>query len=86
MGGAVKAIGNVVNQVSNFVSEVSKVLQQGIQLLRGVQDGLNTVSESMQGNRQDNRRADAAAQRAVDDREIDQMRNQRSRSMQRVRV
>ncbi len=86
MGGAVKAIGNVVNQVSNFVSEVSKVLQRGIQLLQGVQSGLNSLSQAMQGNRQDNQRADAAAQRAVDDREIDQLRNQRSRSMQRVRV
>jgi lipopolysaccharide biosynthesis regulator YciM len=86
MGGAVKAIGNVVNQVSNFVNQVANVLRQGIQLLQGVQRGLNSMSQAMQGNRQDNQRADAAAQRAVDDRALDQMREQRSRSMQRVRV
>ena len=78
MGGAIKAVGNVVNQVSNFVSQVSNVLQQGIQLLQGVQSGLNAISQAFQGNKQDNQRADAAAQRAVDDRALDQMRQQRA--------
>lgn len=83
MGGAVKAIGNVVNQVSNVISQVSNILQQGIQMLQGVQSGLNSMSQAMQGNQQDSRRADAAAQRAVDDRALDQARQMRSQALQR---
>jgi flagellin-like hook-associated protein FlgL len=83
MGGAVKAIGNVVNQVSNIVNQVSRVLQQGIQMLQGIQSGLNSMSQAMQGNRQDNQRADVAAQRAVDDQSLDRMRQQRSLALQR---
>ncbi|GEM_PF-2315560 len=83
MGGAVNAIGNVVNRVSNFVSKVSDVIQQGVRLLQGFSSGLNSVRQAMQGNQQDNNRADAAAQRAVDDRGLEQAREQRSRAMMR---
>ncbi|MNT51800.1 hypothetical protein D3C72_1887860 [compost metagenome] len=78
MGGAIKAVGNVVNQISNVVNQVANVLRQGINLLQGIQSGLNSISQAFQGNQQDNQRADSAVQRAVDDRALDQMRTQRA--------
>jgi len=84
MGGAIKAVGNVVNQVANVVNQVANVLQQGVQLLQGFQNSLNSISQAFQGNQQDNQRADAAAQRAVDDRALEQMRQQRAATSVRV--
>lgn len=79
MGGAVRAVGNALNQVGNVLNQVSNVLQQGVQLFQGFQNALNSFSQGIQGNQQDNRRADNAAQRAVNEQDLDRARNERAR-------